>query len=49
MHYSEEEASLRCSLASLFRLIDMEGWAKSIYNLITVRTLSSNAMNDLSF
>jgi len=47
MHYTEEEASLRCSLASLFRLIDMEGWAKSIYNLITFRlsTIDNNSNN----
>lgn len=40
-NFSDDEISLRCSLASLFRLIDMEGWAKSIYNLITVIILTA--------
>ncbi|KAH8861284.1 Alpha-adducin [Schistosoma japonicum] len=34
--YSRRERSLRCKLASVYRLIDLFGWNSSIYNHVTV-------------
>ncbi|XP_070541062.1 alpha-adducin-like [Ptychodera flava] len=34
---SEEEKELRCTLASLYRLVDFHGWTHNIYNHITAR------------
>lgn len=36
MNFSKSEKLLRCKLASVYRLIDMYGWAQSIYNHVTV-------------
>ncbi|CAL8086557.1 unnamed protein product [Calicophoron daubneyi] len=35
--YSRKERSLRCKLASVYRLIDLFGWNTSIYNHVTAR------------
>jgi len=35
--YVKGEKSLRCSVASLYRLVDYFGWTQAIYNHITVR------------
>ncbi|XP_037077896.1 protein hu-li tai shao-like [Pollicipes pollicipes] len=35
--FTKAEKVLRCKLASLFRVIDMHGWAEGIHNHITVR------------
>lgn len=37
MNYSKSEKLLRCKLAAVYRLIDLYGWAQSIYNHVTVR------------
>lgn len=37
MNYSKSEKVLRCKLAAVYRLIDLYGWAQSIYNHVTVR------------
>lgn len=39
MGYAKGEKILRCKLAAVYRLIDLYGWAQSIYNHITVRIL----------
>ena len=36
MNYSKSEKVLRCKLAAVYRLIDLYGWAQSIYNHVTV-------------
>lgn len=36
MGYAKGEKILRCKLAAVYRLIDLYGWAQSIYNHITV-------------
>ena len=36
MNFSKSEKVLRCKLATVYRLIDMYGWAQSIYNHVTV-------------
>ncbi|KAF7261023.1 hypothetical protein EG68_01671 [Paragonimus skrjabini miyazakii] len=40
--YSRRERSLRCKLASVYRLIDLFGWNSSIYNHVTARISSKN-------
>ena len=35
--FSAEEATTRCKLASLYRLVDARGWSMGIYNHITAR------------
>lgn len=37
MGYAKGEKILRCKLAAVYRLIDLYGWAQSIYNHITAR------------
>ncbi|XP_067657476.1 protein hu-li tai shao-like isoform X11 [Haliotis asinina] len=37
MNYTKGEKVLRCKLASLYRLVDMNGWTHGIYNHISVR------------
>ncbi|XP_039282248.1 protein hu-li tai shao isoform X3 [Nilaparvata lugens] len=37
MGYAKGEKILRCKLAAVYRLIDLHGWAQSIYNHITAR------------
>ncbi|CAB4065459.1 ADD [Lepeophtheirus salmonis] len=37
MVYTKQEKLLRCKLAAVYRLIDLQGWAQGIYNHITVR------------
>lgn len=37
LNYNKGEKHLRCKLASLYRLIDLQGWTHGIYNHITVR------------
>ena len=37
MSYTKQEKSLRCKLASVYRLIDLFGWTQNIYNHVTVR------------
>jgi len=37
LQYSKGEKMLRCKIASLFRLVDLHGWAYGINNSITVR------------
>mgnify|MGYP001792575940 CR=1 FL=1 len=38
---SRDERNLRCKLASVYRLIDIRGWANSMCNNITVSCLAS--------
>ncbi|KAA0192075.1 Alpha-adducin, partial [Fasciolopsis buskii] len=40
--YPRRERSLRCKLASVYRLIDLFGWNTSIYNHVTSRISSKN-------
>ena len=40
MNFSKSEKLLRCKLAAVYRLIDLYGWAQSIYNHVTVSILS---------
>ncbi|QQP41414.1 Uncharacterized protein FKW44_015772, partial [Caligus rogercresseyi] len=37
MVYTKTEKSLRCKLAAVYRLLDLQGWAQGVYNHITVR------------
>ncbi|XP_033633381.1 alpha-adducin-like isoform X1 [Asterias rubens] len=37
VNYSKGEKILRCKLASLYRLIDIQGWTQHIYNHISLR------------
>jgi len=40
--YVDGEKSLRCKVASLYRLVDYFGWTQAIYNHITVRVPGEN-------
>ncbi|ETN72622.1 hypothetical protein NECAME_18760, partial [Necator americanus] len=40
--FKEEEAELRCQLASLYRLVDLFQWSQGIYNHMTVRLPGDN-------
>ncbi|OQV25945.1 Protein hu-li tai shao [Hypsibius exemplaris] len=37
LNYTKGEKLLRCKLAALYRLVDLQGWTQGIYNHITVR------------
>lgn len=37
LNYTKGEKLVRCKLASVYRLIDLQGWTHGIYNHITVR------------
>lgn len=34
--YTKQEKQLRCKVASLYRIIDLNGWSYGIYNHISV-------------
>ena len=38
--YAKHEKQLRCKVASLYRIIDMNGWTCGIYNHISVSKIS---------
>ncbi|ETN86545.1 class II Aldolase and Adducin domain protein, partial [Necator americanus] len=40
--FKQEEAELRCQLASLYRLVDLFQWSQGIYNHMTVRLPGDN-------
>ena len=38
MKYAKGEKVLRCKLAAVYRLIQVQGWTQGIYNHVTVNT-----------